>query len=302
MKLTEGSPEEVGLRPDRIDLVRRRLAGWVEEGHSPSISALVARRGRIVFQEAFGQLGPDFDSPAFRADSIFPIRSITKPMTATAVLMLVEEGQLGLNRPVVEYLPEICGKGTEALCVHHLLTHTSGYLDEDLDALTAERSQSYQRRESSNHWYLQMLLDTRWDAALWKPAGEEMSYSNHNYDLLGEIVQRVSGRDLDGFMRERIFEPLGMNNTWLIPPESVRSRIVRYPKNSALAESDAALGADVNSRGIEVFPGPGSGVYSTLQDLAVFGQTFLNGGRYGDTRDWVGRSSRTRSGATGPAS
>ena len=126
MELLPGTPVEVGLWPDRIERVRDRMAAWVEEGHSPSISALVARRGRIVFQEAFGQLGPDSDSPPLRTDSIFPISSITKPMTATAVLMLVEDGQLGLNRPLMEYLPEICGKGTEALCVHHLLTHTSG--------------------------------------------------------------------------------------------------------------------------------------------------------------------------------
>ena len=229
-------------------------------------------------RERFGQLGPDSDSPPLRTDSIFPISSITKPMTATAVLMLVEDGQLGLNRPLVEYLPEICGKGTEALCVHHLLTHTSGYRDEDLDALTAERRSSYPPKESKNHWYLQMLLDTRWDAPLWKPPGDEMSYCNYNYLLLGEIVQRVSSKDLDSFFRERIFEPLGMSNTWLIPPESVRSRIVRYPKDSALAENAAAGGGDVNSREAEVYPGAEGGVYSTLLDLAVFGQTFLNGG------------------------
>ena len=285
MKLTEGRPEDVGLRPDRIELVRRRLASWVEEGYSPSIIALVARRGRIVLHEAFGVLGPGVDSPAFRSDSIFPVSSITKPITATSVMMLVEDGRLGLNRPLVEYIPEVRGRGTEEICVHHLLTHTSGYNADEINELTAKRmEEGYEpdEVEPTQDPIVQIHLDIGYEASLWKPPGEEMNYCNYNYLLLGEIVRRISGQPLETFSQERIFGPLGMRDSWYSVPEAVRSRIVRFPEDSAYTRFLAPLHA--NSRGLEEIPWAPGGVFSTVRDLAVFGQTFLNRGRYGDAR------------------
>ena len=127
MELRAGTAEEAGVLPERIDRVRDLCAGWVKSGHTPSLAVLVARRGVIVLHEAFGCLGPGQDSPPLRLDSIFPVSSVAKPITATAVMTLVEDGLLGLNRPVVDYVPELCGEGTEEILVHHLLTHTSGY-------------------------------------------------------------------------------------------------------------------------------------------------------------------------------
>ena len=138
-KLRYGTPEEAGMLPDRIERVKQLAAGWVAEGQTPSLVILAARKGIIFLHEAYGRLRPEENSPPLRTDSIFPISSLTKPVTATAAMILVEDGLLGLNRPIVDYIPEICGEGTEEILVHHLLTHTSGYNEETLLAFMIER-------------------------------------------------------------------------------------------------------------------------------------------------------------------
>src|SRR5215218_4342070 len=107
--LRPGDPAEVGMSPERMERVRRLGAGWVEQGHTPSLQVLVARRGAIVLDEAWGRLGPEENAPPLTTDSIFPLASLTKPITATAVMCLAEDGLLGLNRPVQEYVPEFSG-------------------------------------------------------------------------------------------------------------------------------------------------------------------------------------------------
>src|SRR5512140_1284303 len=126
MKLRAGTPEEAGLSPHRLERIKALAAQWVSTGLTPSLVVLVARRGVIALHEAFGTLTPEADSPPLQRDSIFPLASLSKPITATAVMCLVEDGLLGLNRPVDEYIPEFTGEGKHAVLVHHLLTHTSG--------------------------------------------------------------------------------------------------------------------------------------------------------------------------------
>src|SRR5438093_12201175 len=103
---TGTDPAEVGMSPERLASIGRLLARWVEEGHTQAIVALVARRGVVVLQEAHGRLTPEPAAPRVALDTIFPLSSITKPITATALMCLIEDGLVGLNRPVQEYLPE----------------------------------------------------------------------------------------------------------------------------------------------------------------------------------------------------
>ncbi len=284
MELRPGRPEEVGFLPDRIDRARDLCAGWVKSGHTPSLIVLVARRGQIVLHEAFGQLRPEADSPPLRTDSVFPVASITKPMTATLIMQLVEEGLLGLNRPVRDYLRELSGEGTDEVLVHHLLTHTSGWNEEELIAFTDARLKEkpeFPPHDDTQHFLVHLLLTLRWSAPLWKPPGVEMSYADHNYLLLGEIVRRVSGRRIEDLARERLFGPLRMNDSWYSIPEPVSPRIVKRPPDAPGGANDP-LGLD--TRRFEETPWPFGGGFSTARDLAVFGQTFLNGGEYGGTR------------------
>ena len=132
MQLRPGEPEEVGMSARRVRHVGQLAAGWVAQGITSALVILVARRGVVVLHEAFGRLTPDDNAPPVKRDTIYPLSSLTKPITATAAMLLVEDGLLGLQRPVSEYLPEFSGEGKQAVRVHHLLTHTSGLRDEDV--------------------------------------------------------------------------------------------------------------------------------------------------------------------------
>src|SRR5262249_30260772 len=155
------------------------------------------------------------------------IASLTKPITATAAMCLVDDGRLGLNRPVAEYIPEFIGEGKQAVMVHHLLTHTSGLTDADLllHAEAERATATIPPPKESQHPAVRQQLSLIYDAPLSMPPGAEMSYSNQGYALLGEIVERVSGQSLAEFARQRIFDPLGMKDTHYIVPDSVRHRI-----------------------------------------------------------------------------
>jgi serine-type D-Ala-D-Ala carboxypeptidase len=286
-KLRYGTPEEAGMLPDRIERVKQLAKGWVADGQTPSLVILAARKGIIFLHEAYGQLRPEENSPPLRTDSIFPISSLTKPVTATAAMILVEYGLLGLNRPIVDYIPEICGEGTEEILVHHLLTHTSGYNEIALLTFMIERRGKWPEFPpcaENQHPLIHELLCRQYPAPLIKAPGAEMSYCNHNYLLLGEIVRRVSGSSLAEFADKRIFHPLGMSDTYYIVPESLDGRIVKRPANALGAQRLSRFNEGLNSRQFQETPYGDGGLFSTALDMAVFGQIFLNGGGYGDNR------------------
>jgi CubicO group peptidase (beta-lactamase class C family) len=277
MKLRPGSPEEIGMLPDRIDRARELCAAWVESGHTPAIVALVARRGVIVMHEAFGALRPGDDSPPVELDTIFPIMSITKPMTATLIMQLVEDGLLGLNRPIRDYLPEVTGKGTEDVLVHHLLTHSAGWDEFALiTSLISERADLTDRPWEERH---SAILDMIHHAPLSRPPGTEMDYAFLGYVLLGQLIERISGRSGAELAHERIFGPLGMKDSYAGVPESVRSRVVKRPADAPWNQHMGPM-ASIDSRQSE----EGGNAFSTARDVAIFGQMFLNGGTYDGTR------------------
>ena len=291
--LRPGSPEEVGMLPARVEYTRDLCSRWVREGHTPSLSVCVARRGVVVLREAWGVLGPEPDARPLAVDSVFPMCSVTKPVTATLVMQLVEDGVLGLNRPVVDYLPEITGEGAGEILIHHLLTHTSGYpwglpFDQPTVQHVAKKTEAGFEppscpawRHPRNHY----LLSLFWDAPRVAAPGEVMIYSNHNYVLLGEIVSRLTGRPIEELARERIFAPLGMDSSSYIVPDSDRHRVVRRASGLPLADPiPQMLWPGVGSLDHQASPNPGGGMFSTPHDMTVFGQMILNRGRYGAAR------------------
>jgi len=174
MRLRAGSPEEAGMSPARVRRVADLACGWVEEGIHPALVILVARKGVIVIHEAFGRLRPSDDSPLLELESIFPLFSLTKPITATAAMILVEDGLLGLNRPIWWYLPEFTGDGRDMVMVHHLLTHTSGLRDEDLDVYAQGCKAQVEIppvQEATQDPQVHEYLHLRWGGPQWKPPG-----------------------------------------------------------------------------------------------------------------------------------
>src|SRR5438132_11163733 len=152
-------------------------------------------------------------------------------------MALVEDGILGLNRAIADYLPELVGEGKEAVMVHHLMTHTSGFRDEDVAEHIARKRRAGNiptpddsgspLAEIYREWPFLQQFEAANDAPLQKPPGAEMSYCQYGYSLLEEVVLRVGGRPLRELARERIFEPLAMADTSYGLPEPLRQRAVR---------------------------------------------------------------------------
>jgi CubicO group peptidase (beta-lactamase class C family) len=274
------------MLPERIDRARELCAQWVESGHTPAISVCVARRGVIVLDDAWGVLGPEPEAPPLTTEAIFPIASLTKPITATLVMQLVEEGLLGLNRPAIDYLPELKGEGVGDILIHHLLTHTAGYgffleshVDQKRNDPSFELPPCPRWRHPGNHELLSLL----WNAPLDARPGEVMNSANHHYLLLGDIITRLTERPLETLAQERIFEPLGMCSSSYVVPDTVSDRVVRRAMELPLA-GPIGLFPGLESQLQRDTPDPGGGVFSTARDMAIFGQMILNRGRYGDTR------------------
>lgn len=273
------------MAPERIERIRHLGTGWVDEGISPAIQVVVARRGVVVLDEAWGVMGPEAGAAPVTRDAIFALASMTKPITATAIMCLVEDGLLGLNRPVQEYVPEFVGEGKEAVMVHHLLTHTSGLKDDAVDAYATERVRTGRIPAPPslpglpNDMFLRArCFDAIHDAPLSVAPGTEMSYCSYGYRLLGEIVARVSGQPVEQLVQERIFDPLGMTSTSHrgLPTER-RDRLVRRGPDAPYSFlNDPDLAAS--------FTMSGGSAYANARDIATFVQVFMNGGVYGGAR------------------
>lgn len=271
-----GTAGEAGMCPGRLEHLGNALRGWMARSCQTAVVAVVARRGVVVLQEALGSLQPEPGSAPVQPDTVSAVASIAKPVTATAAMILVEEGRLGLNIPVSFYVPEFSGEGKDAITVLHLLTHASGLRDQELNehAKKAEETAVLPEPESTQHPQIAKYFALRSSAPLWKLPGQEMSYCNYGYNLLGEVVRRVSGSSFVDFTRKRILEPIGMMGTsWCLADS-------RAHKAALPVEPVVRQWAEDWRR----IPWPSASLFTTGHDLAVFGQLFLNGGAYGPAR------------------
>jgi serine-type D-Ala-D-Ala carboxypeptidase len=234
------------MSAERVAHVRRLCAGWDERGVTPALQVAVARRGVLVLHDAWGRRWAERDAPPLAVDSIFAVASIAKPITATAVMCPVEDGLLGLNRPVREYVPEFAGEGKDAVMAHHLLTHTSGLLGDDLRSFALAKIRAGEIAPPESAPYLEpdaFLIGRCFDAIhaapLWKEPGVGISYCVYGYRLLAEIVTRVARQPVEAFVQERIFDPLGMASASFIGlPREELSRLLRRADDAPWAVSN----------------------------------------------------------------
>ncbi len=287
MKLRTGTAEEAGMSPSRVQHVKELARSWVEDGTHPTLVVLVARRGIIVLHEAFGTLTSEPDSPPLPLDAIFPIASATKPITAAAIMCLVEDGRVGLMRPVRDYYPETAAEGTEEVLIHHLLCHLSGWRDLDVQAeieRLLKEGGDLPTPEPGQHPSLAGLPLLMRTVPLACPPGEAMQYCNLNYELLADLLRRVSGTPIERFVQERIFEPLGMaDSSYVLPPEH-RQRKVRRGKGMPGSEDLGPLSPGLDSEQWEGRPSGANGGHASARDIAVFAQMLLDGGTYDSRR------------------
>ncbi|MFN8954081.1 MAG: serine hydrolase domain-containing protein [Burkholderiales bacterium] len=280
--LPHALPADVGLCPERtqrlMDVLRREVAS----GRLPGAVAMIARRGQIGLFEAVGQQDPGTGTP-MKTDSIFRIYSMTKPVVSVAVMMLVERGQLLLSDPVSRWLPEYANQQVataqglepvrQAATVQDLLRHTAGLTYEFLGDSAVQRQYGEVKiasRERTNAEFSQTL------AALplqFQP-GTVWAYSRAT-DVLGRLVEVVSGQGLGAFLQAEIFGPLGMVDTGFAVPPEQHHRIAEPFAH----DPDGGVPMKVlEPRQVPAMEGGGGGLMSTAMDYTRFLQCLRNRG------------------------
>jgi CubicO group peptidase (beta-lactamase class C family) len=297
--LPPGTPEEVGLSKERLARIGQVLNGQIEMRSFPGAVALVARKGRVAYFEAVGQLDPKTGSPMSK-DAIFRLYSMTKPFTSVAAMILVEEGRLRLTDPVGTYLPkllklDVAAQGTDSngkatytvvpserpVTVYDLMRHTSGLVypastrNEYVKDLYAKENVGWSGVTPAEQ------LEALAKVPLARQPGTMWEYGLST-DVVGRVVESVTGMPLGRFLDERVFRPLGMKDTtFLVPPDKVR----RLAQPLAV---DRATGKPITLHDVTVAPkndAGGAGAAGTAMDYARFLQMLANGG-YLDSK-WI---------------
>ncbi|MDQ6664792.1 MAG: beta-lactamase family protein [Acidobacteriota bacterium] len=263
-QLKPGPPSNVGISAGRLAVAASLLESEVKDRGLGAASILVARRGTIVLHKGFGKAEPD---------SIYLVASITKPVTASALMLLVEQGRVGLDESVKRYLPEFTGGDRPNVRVRDLLAHTSG-LPDMLPENVELRKSNAPLSEYVKRTYSTPLL--------YKP-GSEYRYQSMGILLAAEIVEKLAGTPLREFEKKNIFGPLRMKHTFLgLGPLQIRDTMPAWISPTADKEEIEKWGH--NSPYWRNLGVPWGGMHTTTTDLAIFLQTFLNGGNYGGTR------------------
>jgi len=264
--LRTGEPAEVGMDAGQLAKIAQRMSDFVEQRQIAGAVTLVARRGRVVHLKAVGYADLENKKPMSK-DSIFAIASMTKPVTATAVMILQDEGKLSIDDPVSKHLPRFkdvalpSGPPSRGLTIRDLMTHTSGV-------------GGSQRNQGS----LKETVDLIAQQPLKFEPGSRWQYSP-GLTVCGRVIEVVSGQPYDEFLEERIFEPLGMVDTTFHPTPDKQGRLARLYKPGKDKGSIEPTSHWLSELSHGRTPNPSGGLFSTASDMARFYQMILNGGQ-----------------------
>jgi CubicO group peptidase (beta-lactamase class C family) len=294
-----------GLSKARLGRMHDVMAGYVERGEVPGIVTLVSRRGE-VHTDAIGKQAVGGSDP-MRRDTIFRISSMTKPITAAATMILVEECTLRLDEPVDRLLPELAGRKVlkrldgplddtvpahRPITVRDLLTFRMGFgqMMAPPDAYPILKAASEQQIGMGPPSPSTMPAPDEWmhrlgTLPLMHQPGERWMY-NTGSDVLGVLIARAVGRPLETFLHERLFEPLGMQDTGFSVPEAKLDRLATaygtHPETRAIELYDEAAGGQWSRP--PAFPSGAGGLVSTVDDYLAFCRMMLNTGKHGNQR------------------
>jgi len=269
--LRVGEPWKAGFSGPRLEGAYVILEEAVAKGVLPAAGLLVSKRGVAVEPRVFGWASPEPDAPPITPETVFLVASVTKPVTATAAMMLVERGKIALDDYVASIVPEFGSKGKEKVQVRHLLTHTSGLPDMLPENIPLRKQ----------HQPLEVFIKHIYDCDLLFTPGTNVRYQSMGIAMLGEIVKRVEGLSLPEFLDRELFKPLGMKDTALGARRDMYNRIARV-NVSKIDPEYGGPGTDWNwnTEYWWTFAAPWGGLFTTLQDYTVFLQMFLNKGSY----------------------
>lgn len=272
-ELRPGDAASAGISAERLSRAVARLETEVREQRVGAASILVARSGAIVLHKGFGRLSTRAEAARVAPDSIYEVASITKPVTATALMLLVERGLISLGEPVNAYLPDFKGEERGKVRVMDLLAHTSGLPDMLPENIALRRE----------HAPLSEFVKRTYSTPLLFSPGTSFRYQSMGILLAGQIVEKLTGMPLREFERKEIFEPLGMTHTSLGLGHLRIEETVQTPAAPDADPKDTESWGG-NSPYWRDMGHPWGGMHTTTHDVAALLQTFLNGGEYGGKR------------------
>ena len=257
-------PEAVGMSSERLDRLDRVMQGYIDRNEVAGVVTLVARRGKVVHFSALGQRDVEAGAPMTH-DAVFRIASMTKPIASVALMMLYEEGRFQLRDPIAKWLPEFAdmqvavpappqerltgryktAPAARPITVQHILTHTAG-LANTYRGITQPEFQEVVAPRKPGDTVGGMLKRLATLPLNFHP-GEHWEYGRAT-DVVGRLVEVMSGQSLDAFLRERIFEPLGMTDTHFYLPESKLGRFAALYRPNAQGKIELAEAPTAESR------------------------------------------------------
>jgi uncharacterized protein YbbC (DUF1343 family)/CubicO group peptidase (beta-lactamase class C family) len=250
----------VAVAPD-LSAIDAMMQTAVAHGNMPGAVVIVGHNGRVAYRKAFGMRSLEPAREAMTVDTIFDLASLTKCIaTTTAVMQLFQQGRIRLNDPVAAYLPEFAQNGKSEITIRELMTHFSG-LPPDLDLKTPWKSEA-------------AAFDMAMKVQPIYPPGTRFLYSDINFEVLGFLVEKISGMPLNEYAATHIFAPLGMRETTYLPPASWIPRIAttQYDENGKMLRG---VVHDPTARRMGGVAGH-AGLFSTADDLANFAQNLLS--------------------------
>ena len=297
--LSRAAPEAVGLSSERLERLSGAMQGMVDEGRVAGITTLVARHGKVAHFGAFGAQDREAGKP-MAEDSIFRIYSMTKPITSVALMLLYEEGRFRLSDPVEKYIPEfkdlpvavgedengvVTEPADHPMTIRELMSHTAGlsygiFSESPVDKLY--RDAEILHPDST----LREMIEALAAIPLRQQPGTLWHYSVA-VDVQGHLVEVLSGQPFDVFLKERVFDPLGMTDTsFWVPPEKAErfAEVYVYGDDGALKLPDEEPLRQRNFLAPVKFLSGGGGLVSTTMDYARFCQMLLNGGELDGVR------------------
>jgi uncharacterized protein YbbC (DUF1343 family)/CubicO group peptidase (beta-lactamase class C family) len=248
----------------RLTVVDSIISDAIAQQQIPGAVLIVGHDGRVAYRKAYGDRALEPRRETMTLDTIFDCASLTKVVaTTTAILQLWEQGKFRMNDPVAKYLPEFAQNGKQDITIRQLLVHYSG-LAPDLDL-----SKPWEGKDTAERM--------AFEGAPERAPGSQFVYSDINFVVLGALVGRLSGQSLDQYAQQHVFAPLGMNETRYNPPPSWEPRIAPTEED----ENHRLLRGVVHDPTARRMGGVAghAGVFSTADDLAVFAQALLDGGR-----------------------
>jgi len=265
------TPASVGMSAHRLEAIDRVVGRGITAGGYPGAAVVVGRKGAVVWQRSFGRLSWEATSAHVEADrTIYDLASLSKVIgTTTALMVLYDEGRVSLDAPVVRYLSAFSGGWKDSVTVRQLLEHRSG-LPAGRDLWRIAHTPDEARAA---------VLQT---ALVCRP-GDCYIYSDLGADVLGMIVESITGESLDRFLDERVFQPLGMNDTFYRPSETVKDRVAPTEVNPPRGYPLQGEVHDENAYALGGVAGH-AGLFSTAADLSIFAQMMLNDGTYNGVR------------------